>query len=154
MGDSRDRRGASKAVWAYPTGPKSEHMIRWRVIVLWIAVFYLCAVCLLCVKFFAVLRAGSILRGGWLVVPTSGAHSCDARHDILEVTGEFWVRVWSCLWAAVIHEMTRWRWRRYGLEVSLVNRGLHVMLLMTRMCFYECVLIWVVMVCICWMCVD
>ena len=38
--------------------------------------------------------------------------------------------------------MTRWWCRRFGLEDSLVTRGLHVMLLVTRMCFYECVLIW------------
>ena len=49
MVDFRDQSGAAEAVWAYPTGPKSEHMIRWRVIVLWIAVFYLCAVYVLCV---------------------------------------------------------------------------------------------------------
>ena len=45
-------------------------------------------------KFFAVLRTSSTLRGGWFVIPTSCAHSCDVWHDILEVAGEF--RVWGC----------------------------------------------------------
>ena len=48
MVDFRDQSGAAEAVWAYPTGPKSENTIRWRVIVLWIAVLYLCAACVLC----------------------------------------------------------------------------------------------------------
>ena len=47
----------------------------------------------MCVNFFAVLRAGLILRGGWLVIPTSCAHSCDVWHNILEVAGEMWVWV-------------------------------------------------------------
>ena len=53
-----------------------------------------------CMNFFVVLRTSLTLRGGWFVIPTSCAHSCDVWHDILEVAGEF--RVWgSCLlWIA------------------------------------------------------
>ena len=91
MGDLGDQSGAAEAWWAYPTGPKVEDAVLRLVFVLWILCVLECCLCVGCMNFFVVLRTSLTLRGGWFVIPTSCAHSCDVWHDILEVAGEFWV---------------------------------------------------------------
>ena len=64
MVDFRDQGGAAEPVWAYSIGPKSDPVIRRRRVVCELLCDYLCVVVYYVCEFFAVLRAGSILRGG------------------------------------------------------------------------------------------
>ena len=66
MVDFRDQGGAAEAVGVNLTGPNSgsTRLDEGDGVVNCCVLLLVCCLCIVCAKFFAVLRAGSILRGG------------------------------------------------------------------------------------------